>query len=40
MLGLVSREMKMALMMMGKSDVAIGRDAVIAPQEFLDWPNA
>lgn len=40
MLGLVQREMKTALMMMGKTDVAIGRDAVIAPREFLEWPNA
>jgi L-lactate dehydrogenase (cytochrome) len=40
MLGLVQREMKAALMMMGKNDVAIGRDAVIAPREFLEWPNA
>ncbi len=40
MLGLVNREMRAALMMMGKDSVAIGRDAVLAPAEFLSWPNA
>jgi L-lactate dehydrogenase (cytochrome) len=40
MLGLVSREMRAALMMMGKTSVDIGRDAVIAPRDFLEWPNA
>jgi L-lactate dehydrogenase (cytochrome) len=39
-LGLIQREMKSALMMMGRSDVSIGRDAVAAPREFLEWPNA
>jgi len=40
MLDLVSREMRSALMMMGKKDVAIGRDAVMVPPEFLEWPNS
>jgi L-lactate dehydrogenase (cytochrome) len=40
MLDLVSEEMRVALLMMGKNSVAIGRDAVLAPPEFLAWPNA
>lgn len=40
MLDLTQREMRAALMMMGKQDIALGRDAVLAPEEFLAWPNA
>jgi L-lactate dehydrogenase (cytochrome) len=40
MLELMRDEMRLSLMMMGRSDVKLGRDCVIAPQEFLDWPNA
>lgn len=40
MLAMLGREMRTALMMMGRPDVAIGRDAVLAPPEFLEWPNS
>lgn len=39
-LALLQRETKTALMMMGRKDVAIGRETVLAPDEFLTWPNS
>jgi L-lactate dehydrogenase (cytochrome) len=40
MLDLLADEMRISLMMMGKDNVQLGRDAVISPREFLEWPNA
>lgn len=40
MLDLVAEEMRVALLMMGRDSVAIGREAVLVPTEFLTWPNA
>jgi L-lactate dehydrogenase (cytochrome) len=39
MLELVAEEMRIAMRMMGRDTVEIGREAALIPQDFLTWPN-
>jgi isopentenyl diphosphate isomerase/L-lactate dehydrogenase-like FMN-dependent dehydrogenase len=40
MLELVAEEMRIAMRMMGRDTVEIGREAALIPQDFLTWPNS